>query len=89
MDVATWILAGGIIGWIGFSFFKFNAARGMIISVVIGVAGAILGGDLLAPLLSAAMPSPGDFNPLSLFTAVASAAGCLIIGDMVYSRFGV
>ena len=89
MNVATWILAGGLIGWIAFSYLKFNAGRGMIISVIIGMAGAVLGGDVLAPLLSAAMASPGDFNPLSLFTAVASAAGCLIIGDMVYKRFGV
>lgn len=89
MNIATWILAGGIIGWIGFSYLKFNAGRGMIISVIIGMAAAVLGGDVLAPLLSADMASPGDFNPLSLFTAVASAAGCLIIGDMIYSRFGV
>jgi uncharacterized membrane protein YeaQ/YmgE (transglycosylase-associated protein family) len=89
MNIATWILAGGIIGWIGFAYFKFNPRRGMIISVIIGISGAVLGGDLLAPLLSAAMASPGDFNPLSLFTAAASAAGCLIIGDMVHSRFGV
>jgi uncharacterized membrane protein YeaQ/YmgE (transglycosylase-associated protein family) len=89
MNIATWILAGGIIGWIAFSLLKFNAGRGMIISVIIGVAGAVAGGDLLAPLLSTAIASPGDFNPLSLFTAAASAAGCLIVGDMVHSRFGV
>lgn len=89
MNVATWVLLGGIIGWIGFSYLKFNARRGVIVSVVIGVGGAFLGGHVLAPMLSAAMASPGDFNPLSLFTAFAGAAACLIVGDMIYRRFGV
>jgi len=89
MNIATWILAGGIIGWIGFSFLKFNLKRGMVVSIVIGMAGGFVGGDLLAPMLSAAMATHGDFNPLSLFTAFASAAGCVIVGDMIYNRFGV
>lgn len=89
MNIAMWVLVGGIIGWIGFSYLNFNVKRGMIISVVIGMAGAFLGGGVLAPMLSAAMANPGDFNPLSLFTAFAGAAGCLIVGDMIYRRFGV
>lgn len=89
MNIATWILAGGIIGWAGFSFLQFNLKRGMIASILIGMAGGFLGGGWLAPMLSAAMATHGDFNPLSLFTAFASAAGCVIVGDMIYNRFGV
>jgi len=89
MNIATWILAGGVIGWIGFSFLKFNLKRGMIVTILIGMAGGFLGGSLLAPMLSAAMATHGDFNPLSLFTAFASATGFVIIGDMIHNRFGV
>jgi len=89
MNIATWILAGSIIGWIGFSFLKFNQKRGMIVSILIGTAGGFLGGYLLAPMLSAGMATHGDFNPLSLFTAFASSAGLVIVGDMIYNRFGV
>ncbi len=47
MNIATWILVGGIIGWIGFSYLNFNVKRGMIISVVIGMAGASWAGTCL------------------------------------------
>lgn len=89
MNIATWILAGGIIGWIGFRYLKFNLKRGMIVSILIGMAGGYLGGSLLAPMLSAAMATHGDFSPLSLFTAFASAAGFVIVSDMIYRRFGM
>jgi len=89
MNVAMGILVGGIVGWAGFSYLKFNASRGMMISIVIGMAAGFLGGELIAPLLGAAAVTPGDFNPLSVFVAFASAAACLIIGNMVYNRFGV
>jgi len=89
MNVALWLAAGAFIGWAGFAFLKLNARRGATTSVLIGTAAGFLGGSLLAPMLSAATVFSGDFNPLSLFTACACAAACLVIGDMVYKRFGV
>ncbi|MBI4195884.1 MAG: hypothetical protein HY526_12490 [Betaproteobacteria bacterium] len=88
MNLAIWIVAGGIIGWMSFSFLRFNVARGLGVSIIIGVAGGILGGDVLGPLLASAV-NPGDFNPILLFMAFATAAGCLIISNMIYHRFGV
>ena len=88
MEFAMWILVGGVVGWIGFSFLKFNVTRGMVVSIVIGMVAGFLGGARLAPLLSAATAHAGDFNPFSLFMAFASAAGCLIICNMVHKRFG-
>jgi uncharacterized membrane protein YeaQ/YmgE (transglycosylase-associated protein family) len=89
MNVAMWALVGGAAGWIGFSLLNFNVKRGMPASIVIGMVAALVGGELVAPMVSAALTHPGDFNPLSLFTAFASAAGCLVVGDMIYNRFGV
>jgi len=87
-DIAMWVAVGALAAWIGFAFLKLNAARGLAISVMIGVAGAVFGGYLIGPLLASTV-HPGDFNPLSLFIAFASAAGCVIISNMVYRRFGV
>lgn len=89
MNVAMWILAGGVVGWIGYSRFRLNAKRGLAVSIVAGAAAGYLGGSVLAPMLSAAMAVAGDFNPLSLFTAFASAAACLVASDMIDNRFGV
>ena len=89
MNITTWLLAGAVVGWIGFSYLKFNAKRGLVVSIIIGTAGALLGGSFLAPLLGTVAVNPGDFNPLSLFTAFASALGCLTVTDMFHKRFGV
>ena len=89
MNIWMWVLAGGVLGWIGFLYLRFNAKRGPVVSIIIGMAGGLLGGLLLAPLLGAAMVNSGDFNPFSLFMASASALGCLTITDMIHNRFGV
>ncbi len=83
-----WVVAGGIVGWLSFTFLRFNVARGLAVSIIIGIVGAFFGGNVLGPLIGST-PNPGGFNPLSLFTAFASAAGCLIIANMIYRRFDV
>jgi uncharacterized membrane protein YeaQ/YmgE (transglycosylase-associated protein family) len=89
MNITTWILAGGAIGWLGFSYLGYNAKRGVLISLLIGVAGGWVGGGVFAPLLGGIPVNSGDFNPLSLFVALATAMGCLAVSDMIYKRFGV
>lgn len=88
MNMAMWIVAGGLIGWVGFTLFRLNLARGLAVSMIIGVVGALLGGTMLGPLFLSVV-HPGDFNPILLFTALASAAGLVIIGNMIYQRFGM
>jgi uncharacterized membrane protein YeaQ/YmgE (transglycosylase-associated protein family) len=89
MNVMTWILAGGAAGWIAYTWLRLNAKRGVLFSIAAGAAAGFAGGYLLAPMLSAAMATAGDFNPLSLFTAFATAAACLILGDMISRRLGI
>ncbi|HSC96010.1 MAG TPA: GlsB/YeaQ/YmgE family stress response membrane protein [Burkholderiales bacterium] len=89
MNFARWVLAGGVLGWIGFSMLDINRERGMIISVIIGALGGLLGGNVLAPMLGAVADTPNNFNMFSLVIAMASAAACLAIGNLVSDRYGV
>jgi len=89
MNIAMWVLAGGALGWIGFAYLKANEDRGMVISVIIGMVGGFLGGNMLAPMLGAVTDTPNDFSMYSLLIAMASAAACLAIGNLVSKRFGV
>lgn len=89
MNIAMWILAGGVLGWIGFAYFKANEQRGGIISVIIGMCGAFFGGDVLAPMLGAITDAPNDFSPFSMVMALASATAWLGISDLLSRRFGV
>ena len=89
MNIAMWMLAGGVIGWVGFAYLGFNEMRGMIVSTIIGMMGGLLGGKVLAPMFGAAAAVPGDFSMMALMVALAGAAACLAAASMVYDRFGV
>jgi uncharacterized membrane protein YeaQ/YmgE (transglycosylase-associated protein family) len=88
MNLVIWILAGALIGWLGYSYLHFNEARGKMISIVIGTAGGVLGGKLLAPIFTAAPPT-GEFSLAALFFAAALAAAFLAAGNLVHNRWGI
>lgn len=89
MNMTAWMLAGTAIGWVCFSYLRFNPNRGPVISIIIGVAGGLLGGAWLAPLLETVPLNPGEFNPLSFFMASAVSLAFVIVADLVHKRFGV
>lgn len=88
MNIVMWVLAGGLIGWGAYAALGANAERGLLVSIIIGMVGGFLGGSELAPMIGTATASPGDFSPLALFVAAASAAGCLTISNIIHKRYG-
>ena len=89
MNIAMWVLAGGILGWIAFVHLGANEERGMIISIIIGVVGGFFGGNVLAPMLGAAPDAVNDFSMFSLAIALGSAGACLALGNLISNRYGV
>jgi uncharacterized membrane protein YeaQ/YmgE (transglycosylase-associated protein family) len=89
MNIAMWVLAGGLLGWLGYAHLKANQARGMIFSIIIGMVGGFFGGNVLAPMLGAVTDTPNIFSPFALFVAAASAAACLAVSSMLSKRYGV
>ena len=89
MNIVMWIMAGGALGWVAFRLLGFNEKRGTIASVIIGAVGGVIGGQLLAPMMSSTPIVSGDFNIQALFIAAVSASACLAIGSMIERRFGV
>lgn len=87
MNGTIWMLAGAAIGWAAHARLQANLRLGPVISILIGIGGALLGGDVLAPMLGAAVESAPDFNPFALVVAVACAAGCLVISNLLSVRF--
>ena len=89
MDIVTWILAGGILGWIGYMYLGYNEERGMMVSIIIGAAGGFLGGKVIAPMFGASAPPSGDFSTAALVFAAACAAAFVLLGNFVHRRWGV
>lgn len=86
MNFVLWLLAGGFAGWVGFRFIGANAGRGLLMSMAIGICGAYFGGSILAPMLGDTATMPDAVSPMALIMAIACAAVCLTVGDMLFRR---
>lgn len=89
MNLALWLLVGGFAGWFAFSVLNANAVRGLFTSVVIGICGGYLGGSILSPMMGVSASLPDVIDPITLIMALAFAAVCLTVGDMISRRFNV
>jgi uncharacterized membrane protein YeaQ/YmgE (transglycosylase-associated protein family) len=88
MNIMLWIVAGGLLGWAGFAIVRANRARGLVVSIIIGIAGAFFGGDVLAPLLGA-VEIQNVLNLFSLVVALATATAFLVISNLLSRRYQV
>ena len=89
MNIIMWMAAGAALGWAGYAVLHYNESRGMLISMIIGVAGGVAGGKLVAPMFGVIDSIPEAFSMAALICALASAAVLLFVGDKVHARFGV
>ena len=79
MTFISWIIIGGILGWLASIVMKTNAQQGIILNIVVGIVGAFLGGLLLAPLFGTGTINQSDFSFGSLFVSFLGAIILLAI----------
>lgn len=89
MNIVMWMLAGAIVGWIGFSYLRFNEERGLLVSAIIGAGGGLLGGKLIEPMFMDPQAVAGAFSTSGLVFAAIVAAGALAAGNLIQNRWGV
>ena len=89
MELVLWVAAGAAIGWLAIAKMGLNEQRGMIVSILLGAAGGVVGGKLVAPMFGAVAAVPGGFSLAGLLVVITSAVACLVLGNLVHSRFGV
>jgi uncharacterized membrane protein YeaQ/YmgE (transglycosylase-associated protein family) len=89
MELVLWLAAGAALGWLAIAKLGFNEDRGTIVSIIIGATGGVAGGKLVAPMFGAVAAVPGEFSMAALVVVLATSAVCLMLGNLVHSRFGV
>lgn len=89
MNIAMWLVAGAVLGWIGFTYLKFNEERGPMVSAIIGGIGGVIGGQLIAPMFTAPPAVVGAFSMAALIFAGVVAAAFLAVGNLVHHKWGV
>ena len=85
MSIIAFIILGLLAGWIAKALLPGDDPGGLIITAIIGVVGAILGG-FLAGALFGADPMDEFFDISSWLTAIVGAVILLVIYRMVAGR---
>jgi len=84
MSIVSWLIVGGLIGWLTTRVMRADAQQGIVLNVLIGIVGALLGGGLLSPLLGTiATLNQSDFNAPSVFVSVLGAVILLAAASFV------
>jgi uncharacterized membrane protein YeaQ/YmgE (transglycosylase-associated protein family) len=78
MNLIIWLIIGGVIGWL--ASIIMGSPEGILLNIVVGVAGALLGGWLISPLVGAGTITQNDF---SLPGLLVSEVGAVILLGIV------
>lgn len=86
MTFITWIIVGGILGWLASMVMKTNDQQGIILNIIVGIVGAFLGGLILAPLFGTGTINQSDFSIGSLLVSFLGAVILLAIVNFFRRR---
>ena len=86
MTTALWVMAGALLGWLGYTYLNLMRGAGVVFAIIIGVIGAIVGGKMVAPMFVDATAVQGAFSLGALLFATAAAAAFLFVASLIHSR---
>ncbi len=79
MNYVVWIIAGAVIGWIASLLMRTNSRQGLLMDIVVGIAGAFLAGLVLTPLVGISTINQNNFSLPALLVSLAGAIVLLAI----------
>jgi len=83
MNIITWLVVGGLIGWVASMIMRTDAQQGIFLNVVVGIIGAALGGWFLSPLIGASTINQSNFSVPGLLVSLLGAVILLAIVNLV------
>lgn len=89
MEILVWMAAGALLGWMSFALLRYNEARGLAVSLIIGAVGAVVGAKGLATMFMTSTAPLDNFSIPSLMFGAGTAVACLVIGNVLYRRWEI
>jgi uncharacterized membrane protein YeaQ/YmgE (transglycosylase-associated protein family) len=80
MGIISWIIFGGLAGWIGSKIMNTDGQQGIMLNIIVGIIGASLGGFIMSLIGGTGV---NGFNLYSFFVAVLGAVALLWIVKMI------
>jgi uncharacterized membrane protein YeaQ/YmgE (transglycosylase-associated protein family) len=75
MGILSWLIMGGIVGWIASMIMGTDGRQGIVLNVVVGIVGAVIGGWFIGPVLGVGSINQG----ITLMSFVVSLIGAVIL----------
>lgn len=82
INLIVWLVVGGVIGWLASLIMKTDGQQGVILNIVVGIAGAALGGLVISPLVGMGTINDDAFNIGALVVSLVGAVILLGIVNM-------
>lgn len=82
MNVVMWLIVGAVMGWLANRLLWSNDRQGLIVNVLVGIAGAITGGWRLSPLLGVGTLHPWNVSLPALLVSFFGATILLAFVDL-------
>lgn len=83
MNIIIWIVFGAIVGWIATKLTSTDASYGITANILIGIAGAFIGGYIMEKMGNAGVEG---FNVRSFLVAILGSTILLIVFRMIRGR---
>ena len=83
MNFIIWIVIGGLIGWAASLVMNTDAQQGVVLTIVVGIVGALVGGWLLVPLFGTGIINQNDFSLASLAVSLLGAIILLAVVNLL------
>jgi uncharacterized membrane protein YeaQ/YmgE (transglycosylase-associated protein family) len=82
MNLMIWLVVGSVIGWLAGVVMNAGDPQDTALNVIAGIAGAILGGWFLTPMVGLGTLHWGDFSSTALPVSLIGAAILIAILTM-------
>lgn len=86
MGILVLILTGGLLGWLASIVMRTDAQQGILLNIVVGVAGALIAGFLINPMIGGGNILAGDYSASSIIVSFAGSIVLLAVVNLVRRR---
>jgi uncharacterized membrane protein YeaQ/YmgE (transglycosylase-associated protein family) len=86
MNMVIWLVVGGLVAWAASRVMRTDGQPGTLLSVIVGVLGAALGGWFLTPLMGMSSVDHSEFSVSSLLISLLAAILLLAIVNLIAAK---
>jgi uncharacterized membrane protein YeaQ/YmgE (transglycosylase-associated protein family) len=83
MGIITWLIFGGLAGWIASKIMGTDAQQGILLNIIVGIVGAFIGGFIGNAIFGLGI---SGFNITSFLVAVVGACILLFLMSFLTGR---